>query len=125
MQTFHFRAEHWSTPVQCAKALLEVVQAPAWCSTGVTAVTEAMTWEELAAVGFPYRIDITGLNDAPTQIIEYLSLLTDALSEEGARVCRLTSAHMRVLVDTYEERRSATIKASDEAARRFRENSHR
>jgi hypothetical protein len=125
MQAFHFHAEHWSTPVQCAEALLEVVQAPAWCSTGVTAVSEAMTREELAAVGFPYSIHITGLNDAPSSVIEYLSLLTDAILEERARVDRLTSNYIRVLVDNYEGRRSASIIAFDEAAGCFREHGRR
>lgn len=51
MQIFHVSAKLWNTPVQCARALLQFVRAPAWCSYGVTAVAEAMTREELAAVG--------------------------------------------------------------------------
>jgi hypothetical protein len=84
-----------------------------------------MTREELAAVGFPYCVDITGLDGAPGKINEYLDLLIDGLLEERARVDRLTSDHIRMYIDTYDQRRSAAIKASDEAARSFRETGRR
>jgi hypothetical protein len=86
MRTIELNAENWETVIDFCHALLAAIGAPKWHGMSPDAFIDSMVWGRINAVEPPYMVRISGLSTAPSDVFDYVELVSDALVE--ARIYR-------------------------------------
>ncbi|MDP1964338.1 MAG: hypothetical protein Q8K93_19320 [Reyranella sp.] len=85
MQVFNLDARDWQTPLDFYDALKSALSAPEWCSSSLDAIMELMVWG-LGGQPPPYVVQISGVDDAPREVREEISLIAEHVQKARAEI---------------------------------------
>ncbi|MBV8185820.1 MAG: barstar family protein [Alphaproteobacteria bacterium] len=81
MRVVRLDAGAWRTELEFIAALKHALNAPHWCGDSPAAIDELMVWGLGPQVlQPPYEVEISGLEQAPKEVREYVALIVECVS---------------------------------------------
>jgi hypothetical protein len=85
MQIIELHAERWVTATDFVNALKEAIGAPDWHGSSLDAFLDSMIYhDEINALKSPYKIRISGVENAKPEAQDAIRLLARLINERGA-----------------------------------------
>jgi hypothetical protein len=81
VRIIELNAEGWKTPVDFLQSLAAALGAPAAHGMSPAAFVDSMIWGGMNSVEPPYVVQIDNLAGAPTEVVDYASMMASVIEE--------------------------------------------
>jgi ferredoxin len=81
MRLIELDGGEWKAPVDFLRSLAAAIGSPEWHGMSPDAFVDSMIWGGINSVQPPYTVQINNITDAPSEVVEFVSLMARVIEE--------------------------------------------